>query len=275
MTSYIPVQNIRIFYQRQGDSSRSIVFIHNANYSSETWAQQLSDERFRDYTLITIDQPGHGYSSHSDTPSETYSLIGSGTILQQVISRLNLEQYIMVASSLGNNIVAEAAPLLTGCRGFFMSGASLVGSGIGVSDVLLPFEYGAVLVMDDPSEPMLTGYLNGLIWRQNDAVLHNLREKYWQTDPAFRTNLGSVLSKEEWSDQVGNIGASKRPTAFVFGKEERIVNRAYLERTGLAKWKNETFVIPEAGHLVHIDQPTRFNELLLDFASGVFGSASI
>jgi len=48
------------------------------------------------------------------------------------------------------------------------------------------------------------------------------------------------------------------------------MNTSYLDDFQ-GKWKDKTFLIEGAGHFVNDDQPEAFSQLLLQFASEVFG----
>jgi len=78
--------------------------------------------------------------------------------------------------------------------------------------------------------------------------------------------MGASIAKGEWTDEMQNLMDSDRPVSWVFGADERIINADFLHKVPAGRWRESTVFLPDAGHLVHLDQPDEFNRLLMDFA---------
>ena len=214
--------------------------------------------------------PGHGKSGHSATPQIDYSFNAISKAMLNAINDLQLESYIVVGLSLGSNIIGEMANKLTDCKGFFMVGPPIIGGKITPPEVLLPFGYGHILVSPFPSDEDIEHYIAGLVCTNNPKLHDELKRYFKQTDPKFREQLGLNIAQATWSDEIGNIKQTGLKTAVIYGAEEKITNAGALKDVGLQLWQNKVHLVKDAGHLVHLDQPELFSQLLLEFADDMF-----
>lgn len=105
--------NRRIFYDRIGAGTRSILFIHGWLGSSKWWTVQK--DFFKDnYTIVCMDLPGHGKSSEFKTQysSQLYS-----ESIKTVIQHAHLEETFIVAHSMSAPFALHAATGLSNVRG--------------------------------------------------------------------------------------------------------------------------------------------------------------
>ena len=97
---YIDIDGISIAYTDKG-SGQPILFIHGFSSFSYTWMKMIDflPEKFR---FITIDLKGHGYSEKKC--DDNLALFDHAVILKKFIKLLNLDDFILVAHSLGGTI---------------------------------------------------------------------------------------------------------------------------------------------------------------------------
>ena len=268
---FVRVNDLDIAVRSYNASSPdAIILIHFNSGSSAGWQQQISSPLLNNYHLITIDLPGHGDSSKSTAPETDYTLAAIADAIAKVISSLKLKSFIMAGISLGTNIIGESVPYLSGCKGYLLAAPSIIGANMGPGDILKPYPYGDVLFSANPPADRLEQYLKGLTYNYNEQRLHYLKEQFRKTDPLFRVNMGKAISEGRWADEIGNLKASGKPVAVIFGQDEQLCYTDYLDNAGLELWGNKVWVIPHAGHLVNFDEPEVFNELLAGFAADVF-----
>jgi len=127
-SSFIDIESCKIFVQQAGDPGKSaIVFIHGASISSEFWYKQFTDTSLADnYSLYAFDLPGHGQSGKAKDFND-YSLKGLGKMVNKIIKALDIDEYILVTLSIASNIIAETVENLQGCKGIFMTPATVAG----------------------------------------------------------------------------------------------------------------------------------------------------
>mgnify|MGYP001545762455 CR=1 FL=1 len=262
------LNGLEIHTRIKGDAATAILFIHGSSLSSRIWDAQFTDPQLsRLYRLIAIDLPGHGQSSWAADAALQYSFQGLAHVIKGVIDLLELKKYLLAGLSIGTNVAGEITAPLPGCKGFFLTGPSPAAPHIDLDKIVLPFEYGAVLATPDPADAALENYIRGLVFSRNAALLAELKNGYRHTDPAFRANLGNILASRAWSDEIAQLNKHGLPVALVYGREEQIVNTAYLRHEIPHPWKDEIILVDDAGHLANADQPAVFNRLLLDFAA--------
>ncbi|MEO7489093.1 MAG: alpha/beta hydrolase, partial [Ferruginibacter sp.] len=72
------------------------------------------------------------------------------------------------------------------------------------------------------------------------------------------------------NDEVAILQRATCPVCIVFGEAEKVVNTSYLDDAPINVWNNKVYKIAGASHLVNIDAPMAFNELLAAFAKDIF-----
>lgn len=102
--SYLALQGIRLFYERQGDGNPPLVFVHGYACSHADWQPQMDFFRTRQ-CVVTCDLRGHGTSdrdpAHCDI--ETY-----GADISALLSALEFPPVILIGHSMGCRVVLQA-----------------------------------------------------------------------------------------------------------------------------------------------------------------------
>jgi len=252
------------------ENTNAIVFIHQSSGSSAVWDDVVSEKRLSQFHLYCVDIDGNGDHWSKNAIDHDYSLTSLSNKILETINKLKLKRYILVGVSIGTNIIGEMIDKLTNCEGIVLVGASIVGGKITPVEILLPFEYGHVLVDPAPKDGNLDQYLSGLTYYQNRKQQEMLKADHLKTDPNYRKQLLTTINEGLWSDEIGNLRNSNKPVMVVYGVYDQICNTRFLENVGLHLWQNKIHLIDNAGHLAHLDQPGIFSKLLVDFATDVF-----
>jgi pimeloyl-ACP methyl ester carboxylesterase len=94
-----------INYQIYGDGGATILFIHGAFADQTYWKEQI--EFFQDdYTVVTVDLPGHGKSGKG---RKNWSVRGFADDIYSLIKRLNLKDVVLVGHSMGADVALMEA----------------------------------------------------------------------------------------------------------------------------------------------------------------------
>lgn len=255
------------------ENTNAIVFIHQSSGSSAVWDDVVSEKKLNQFHLYCIDIDGNGDRWDKNAIGPDYSLASLSNKILETINKLKLKNYILVGVSIGTNIIGEIADKLSNCKGIVLVGAPIVGGEITPAEVLLPFEYGHVLIDVAPKDSDLDHCISGLTYYQNQKQQEMLKADYLKTDPNYRKQLLNTINEGLWSDEIGNLRDSHQPVMVVYGIYDKICNTRFLENVGLHLWQNKIHLIDNAGHLAHLDQPAFFSKLLVDFATDVFGES--
>ena len=267
MKDSISVSGFTISYEKRVRTDKTILFLHHNSGSAAVWDAQWNDRRLAGYTLVRVDMPGQGASSHSLIPDTDYTLSGLGHVLAEIVDRLELSNYVISALSISTNIAGEAVRQLRGCRGLFMTGSSVIGDGITPEDILLPFQYGAALFEANPGDEELRDYIKGLVNEGQESTIEALVAWYREADQVLRPTLGKSIGAGNWSNEIDNLDASRIPVVLVYGDQEQVIDRGYLEKARPGNWRKHVRVLEKAGHLANLDDPEAFTRLLAGFAS--------
>ena len=263
-----------LYSETKGTGDKYIIFVHGNSQSLETWDAVINEESLNSYTLITVDLQGHGKSNRSLKPETEYTLKGIGTQIRDFIAKYNEFEYVIVATSIATNFVAEIAADLANCKGLFLIGACMIGEGYTTANILQPNPNLAAFFTPYPADEEIDLLMNDMAHCIPDELKKKCKNIFLSTDPLFRTTLSGAIAAEDWSDEIKNLENLSVPIAIVYGEEEKINQVNYLSNSAIKKWKNQILLIPGAGHFAHLDQPNVVADLLNDFAVDCFGNKS-
>ena len=263
---FISAAGLRIHARATGLGSRTIIFIHGNSCSAEFWNDQLNDEGLQArYRLIAIDLPGHG----SSDKAVDYSLSTMTSTLWHTIQSLNPADYVLAGLSYGTALIAETAPLLEKCKGYFLASPNITNDNYPPTDYIIPFPEIMTMVSESVPDKELSGFIARLHADGSSLISKMYIESYRKTDPKFRTDLGKAMGSGDWSDEFKNLQETDAPVSYVFGEEDKVLNIHYMD--SIARPANCSIqFVPGASHFVNNDQPAAFNDLLNEFVNKVF-----
>jgi len=258
---------------RMGGEGPAILLIHGMAGSSRTWREVLP-LLARDYTVIAPDLLGHGESAK---PVGDYSLGAFASGLRDFLSVLEVERMTVVGQSLGGGVAMQLAyqhPEI--CERLVLVGSG--GLGREVSWILRALTMpGAELLM-----PILFPSFVGDLGNQVSRFLHR---KGWRAPhlaetwrayvsltesekrDAFMRTLRSVIDSRGQSVSARDrlYLAASLPTLIVWGDEDDIIPVAHAYEAHKAIPDSRLEIFEGAGHFVHVQEPQRFAEILIDF----------
>jgi pimeloyl-ACP methyl ester carboxylesterase len=256
-------------YQTKGNGKNTIVFVHGNSSSLQIWNDVVNNNLLNDYTLLTVDLPGHGNSFRSTEPEKDYTLKGLAAQFSSFINELALSNYVLVGNSLGCNIIGEAT-VLKNCKGIVFTNSSAIGKNLTAADIIKPNPNVVPLFMPDASDEQLDLLIGDMAYSLTATQKELIKTAYKKTDPQARVQIATAVGKLEYSDELQNIEAHKIPVAVVFGQDDKLCFTDYLDKVPFAKWKNKTFLIPNSGHFPMLDQPQALTKLIKEFAGDCF-----
>lgn len=266
-SSFLQLEGIRLHYiEKNAAAPVSIFFIPGNSVSCYTWKKQWESPLFSDYRIIAIDLPGQGLSGPAPDPERSYNLPALGALMAAIIELLsNDKPFFLAGISLGTNIAAEALNHLTDPLGLVLAGPSLVGSGIGVGHLILPDTHVSVVFSDEASEDDVQAYAKETSISDDPADYQSFLDDYDQTQKPFRSVLGGQIAAGNYSDHIAILQKRNIPVQLIFGSDEKVVDKDYLDEVKLPLWNNRIEKIGGASHLVQIDRPEEFNKLMSEF----------
>jgi pimeloyl-ACP methyl ester carboxylesterase len=259
-----------LHFTRKGSSPQKIVFIHGSSNAMNYWDTAIASEWLSDYELIAIDLPGHGMSPKSNFPDRDYSIIGMSRIVSEFIKEEIKENYLLVGHCLGTIIIGECAETMIGCKGVFLTNPVILGKGKLPSDILQPNPLITPYFVPTSSDEDLKILIDDATVHSDQNSKQTLIDNYKNTDPNVRSIIATAVAASDYSDEIAAIAKLNIPVAIAFGKEDTVTFTNYLDSINLKTWKNELILVPNAGHYIQLDQPEKFNQLLVQFAQDCF-----
>ena len=264
---FLDIRGMRLaYYEQHPQHSRTIFFLHGNSSSAKTWNGQWESPLFAGYRLVAIDLPAHGASGSASNPAADYTLKGLAALLAEAVDVLARGPYVICATSLATNIAAEMIAFGIKPSGMLLEGASVIGEGVGLDKVTQPGVDISPITMDEVPEASVKSYSQVVFHVAGEDTRQQFVNDFLRVQAPFRTTIIGSIFSGQMSDQLGLLTALACPVAYVYGRNERVINTGYLSEVDTPKWRNEVQLIPDAGHLAHVEQPDIFNRLLLSFA---------
>lgn len=256
-----------VSYIESGQGPDLLLFLHGSCCNASYWAPQLADPVLKSrYRMIAIDLPGHGRSAPCGAPALYHPAALAG-LVNGIVRHAGAERYLVAGLSFGTNIIGEYKHPLPGLRGLLLASPCIVNDAFPPQVVITPGSNGHVAVAQDPPEEELRNY--AYFHEKDRALADRFIRDYRNTDPGFRAALLHLTVNQAWTDELGNIGQLNVPVCTVFGGEDILVNKSYLDGASWL-WKGSVVNIAGAGHFVNLDRHEAFNALLDSFAGAMF-----
>lgn len=241
-----------IYYEVAGNGL-PIVFLHDGILHSPSFDAQF--EAFsKDYTVIRYDRPGYG---NSKTPEIPYSNVA---ILKGLFDFLGLETVILIGGSAGGILAIDFAIAYPDHVGALV----LVGAEArGVKfDGLTEYRYGRNQ-WEETIEGFIEFFANDpwFIAEENQSARARLR----QILAASPQNLTNFVEKLDNIDALPHLSEIQVPTLVLVGEFDIADNHAHSGVIQINIKDSEWQVVTHSGHLVYLEQPEKFNQLVIEF----------
>lgn len=270
----LPLADGSLWYDENGGSGQPLVFVHGGWMNGDAWTNQI--EQFADeYRVITLDLRGHGRTGATD--ARRYSVELFADDLEDLLDHLDAEDPILCGLSLGNMVTQEYL-----ARHPDRPAAAVLG---GPVRSLRPF--GLPTGLESVLSPV-TGIQTALAMFGSRATYRSLLRSIRATtgqawisvDPETRAravDLAGEVSRTEFRKifralyryDPPDLTDVSTPVLAIYGEGEADLikqdGRRLVESIDSATLES----VPEAAHLVNIDNPGGFNERVADFLTDV------
>ena len=250
------------------NSSPVLLLIHGNSSSNKIFKHILASKTLLStHRIVTFDLPGHGASSNSQIPEESYSMRGYADLAIEILNHMNIDSIIVFGWSLGGHIGIEMIPLLP--KGV-MKGLMIVGTppalGLKQTDRGFTFQDGHMSLAGqrDFTEDDIKQFSRSTAgepfeqWMEDDVRRADGKSRLlmWKK---FAEGIGVDQRKvvEEWDEGI---------VAVVNGAEEPFVNLNYLDEIKWKKlWNGKCLRLEGQGHAPFWEKPDEFEPLLIEF----------
>lgn len=256
---FITSDQVTLDYSDHG-SGRPIVLLAGFGVPKEIWQAQVPVLVKAGYRVISLDGRGHG---HSERSLRGQSLKRRATDVHELVTKLDLEQPILIGHSLGAGT----------CFAYIAQ--------FGEQSIT------ALIDVDQPPQALNTWHwhygmkpIQWLKWRDYLARPWGVA-RYQAVDSTTDALVTAVESerpfqqlrmvpllvdhlRHNWRPVVTEL---HRPYLIVAGAKSPLFKSSFAAVTAAMGAQGQAVVVPEAGHLVMAEQSVIFNRVLLTFLS--------
>ncbi|HST41985.1 MAG TPA: alpha/beta fold hydrolase [Conexibacter sp.] len=261
---------------RAGGSGPVLVLVHGITSTSRTW-ERVFPLLARNFTVIAPDLLGHGQSAK---PRGDYSLGAYASGVRDLLVALGHEHATFVGHSLGGGVAMQLAyQFPERCERLVLVGSGGLGRDVSVllraatlpgSDVVLPLLVNHYLLDAGRLAGSLLGRL-GLRAGTDVAEMARGHASLADRDAraAFVHTLRAIVDaggqRVDARDRL--YLAEHVPFLIVWGEHDSIIPAAHGRDAHALVPSSRLEIFERSGHFPHVDEPTRFIELLEDFVA--------
>jgi pimeloyl-ACP methyl ester carboxylesterase len=227
-----------MFEIQESGTGRPVLLLHGGPFTVAVLAQHLAE-------TTHVIAPTHPGFNGTERPANIDSVRALADEYARYLEAEDLQDVLVVGSSMGGWLAAElalgsAADRITGVVLINAAGIDVAGHPIRNISGMLPQEL-AQYSFHDPSNLKLPAPTpEGLAIAQgNAATLNALAGDPYMHDPTL----------------LGRLGGIHTPTLVIWGASDRVVDVDYGRAFAAAIPDARFELIPEAGHLPHLEQP--------------------
>lgn len=254
----------KIVYQILGKSDApAVVFIHGFPLSSQMWSSQVEFLK-KDYKVISVDLRGAGRSKAVKNPFTLEMLVDD---LFLVLEKEKIVKPVLVGFSMGGFIALRAlerdpgrfgALVLADTKSNADSNESKLkrteaiktvrGKGVGeYADIFLKS------AVAPNTKPETVKSLKDLVIKETSSQ-------------SVVFSILALISRTDTSSSLSNI---KIPTLVLVGDSDTVTNLSSAQDLQKGVQGSQLKIIPNAGHITPIENPSAFNDALIQFLSGI------
>jgi pimeloyl-ACP methyl ester carboxylesterase len=255
--------HVHIQYTVYGSGDPAIVLIHGWSCDSGYWHSQI-DALAAHYTLVTLDLAGHGGSGRNRTD---WSMQRYGGDVAAVVRQLPNSRVILVGHSMGGPVALEAAALI-GPRV-----AGIIGVDTFKSIGLPPPSASMIDEQIAPFRKDFVGTVHGyvpqhLFTRQADpALVSKVVEGMSREPPSIAIASLIALNQLDFAAVLPHVHA---PIVAINSDLGQLTDETRI-RKSLPDFRVTT--LKGSGHFLMLEQPQRFNAILLQQIAQLAGTA--
>ncbi|MFT5135565.1 MAG: pimeloyl-ACP methyl ester carboxylesterase [Arenicella sp.] len=257
-SQFVELSNgVKIHYRDYGNSqSQAIVLIHGTSDSLLTW-DDLGSYLENDYRLISLDLPGHGFTSAH--PQADYSRGAMVESVKLLMDYLNVDSASLIGNSLGGGIAWRAALSYPDRVNSLVlldpSGAPVIArskSNIGFR--LMRSPTGRLIAKKITPRALVKKSLADTV--QDDSIVsEKMVDRYWELLrlPGNRQALTELAMVPRDQLPWNNIADLNQATLIVWGATDQLIPVSSGTLFNDALPNSQLIVYPEIGHLPMIE----------------------
>jgi 3-oxoadipate enol-lactonase len=244
-------------YEDRGTGT-PVVLLHPFPFSRGLWGG-LTEVLANRYRVVAVDARGFGESPLP--PGERFSVAELADDLAALLDELGIRRAALVGMSLGGyTALAFAARHCARLAALVLADTRAAADS---AEVRAAREVALALIAGAGPEAYLAGSLGRLLSpAASPALVAHLRTRAETRSASLRAGIEALRDRPDRSDELGSIAC---PTLVMCGAADQITPAAEMRSLADAIPGAAFAVIPEAGHLSHLEAPGAFERTLSPF----------
>jgi 3-oxoadipate enol-lactonase len=255
------LNGITLAYSDQG-TGLPIVFLHAFPLNRTMWApqEQALSSQFR---IITIDLRGHG---ESDAPLWHYTLEQLADDVNALLDQLAIQQALFVGLSMGGYILfAFYRKYAARVKGLVLADTraqpdTAEGKDGRFQMAKTAYKKGPFAIVDT----MLSKLFSPTTIKTRPALVQHVRTMI--EDSQISGIAGDLMAMAERPDSIPLLKQITCPTQIIVGELDQATPPSDAKLMADQIPNARLAIIPNAAHLVNMEQPETFNQIIADFA---------
>ena len=255
-------------YASRGAGDTAVVMLHGVGGGSEAWAPQMDLIAGAGFLAVAWDAPGYGASP----AIEPYDLAGLARALESLLDALPARRCVLMGHSMGGMIAQEAVATFPGkIAGLILSATSpAFGKADGawqrefLAQRLGPLDAGRTMADLAPA------LVAAMVGPDADPAGVKAATELMSRVPgdSYRKALHALVA----FDRRAALPAIRVPTLALAGERDGTAPPAVMEKMAARIPGAEFRVLAGCGHLASLERPRPFNDVVLAWLRGHFGS---
>jgi 3-oxoadipate enol-lactonase len=246
-----------------------VLLVHGYPLSRKLWEPQLSG--LSDIArLIALNLRGHGESEVGNNNPGAFSMEMLADDCATFLDALEVNEPVILGGlSMGGYVVlAFARKYPERLAGLILAATrvgpdSVEGKTNREKAVAQAKEGGAVAI----AEAMLPKMMSPHTYTANPQLASQVREM--MTGTSVPGIIGDLLGMRDRPDSTSILPGIKVPTLLLYGADDQIIPQGEMEQMAAAIPGAQLVVVPQAGHLLNLEQPDEFNQSLRVFLNQI------
>lgn len=251
-------------YDARGDG-RAVLLLHAFPLGLDMWDAQAEALAPR-HRVVRFDAHGFGGSPPGDGPLTMDQIADDGAFL---LEHLGIERAVVAGCSMGG----YAAFAFVRRHPERLRGLVLQDTRAGADTEAAKANRRALAerVLSEGASAAVEAFLPKLVGetthRERPQIVARLRERILATSPRGVANALHGLAARD--DSRGTLGAIHVPTLVLVGEEDALTPPSEAEAIAGAVEGARLVIVPKAGHLANLENPSELNAALASFLDGL------
>jgi len=255
---FIQIDNHNIRYLESGNSDKTLVLIHGLGASAERW-EKVVPFLENSFHVVIPDLIGFGYS---DKPLTDYTIDYFSKFLQKFLDSINIQNPILIGSSLGGQISAEyTAQHPTNVEKLILVSPSGI---MKQSTPALDAYIMAALYPNEQNAKNAFEMMEGSGKSIPQEIIDNFvkRMKLPNAKLAFMSTILGLKNSKVITEKLHSITV---PTMIVWGSDDPVIPIQYASEFVESIKNCIFFKMDGIGHTPYVQDPSSFTSRVLDF----------